>query len=70
MGVDSVPGSSRGRVGVALGLSPCQVWPGRVGVWVESGTGGGRIGVVSVSSRAGSGRGLGRVGYGSGSCWV
>ena len=59
-------GSSRGRVGVVWGLSPCQVWPGRVGVWVESGTGGGRIGVDSVSSRAGSGRGLGRVGDGWG----
>ena len=38
----------------------CRVGRGRVGVWVESGTGGGRIGLDSVSSRAGSGRGLGR----------
>ena len=53
-------------MGFALGLTPCQVGPGRVGVWVESGTGGGRIGVDSVSSRAGSGRGLGRVGDGWG----
>ena len=42
---------------------------GWFGVWVESGTGGVRIGVDSVSSRAGSGRGLGRVGDGWGSHW-
>ena len=64
--VESGAGSSRGWVGVVLGSTPCQVGPGRVGIWVESGTGGGRIGVVSVSSRAGSGRGLGRVGDGWG----
>ena len=41
-------GSSRGRVGVALGLSPCQLGPGRVGFWVESGMGRGRVGVDSL----------------------
>ena len=52
-----------------MGSTPCQVGPGRVGVWVESGTGRGRIGVNSVSSRVGSARGPGRVGDGAGSCW-
>ena len=42
-------GSSRGRVGVALGLTPCQVGPGRVGVWVESGTGGDVSGTVQIA---------------------
>ena len=54
-------------VGVVVGSTPCQVGWGRVGAWVESGTGWGRMGVVSVSSRAGSGWGQGRVGDGSGS---
>ena len=52
-----------------MGPTPCQVGRGRVRVWVESGTGRGRVGVDSVSSRAGSSRGLGRVGDGSGSYW-
>ena len=52
-----------------MGPTPCQVGWGRVRVWVESGTGRGRVGVDSVSSRAGSSRGLGRVGDGSGSYW-
>ena len=56
-------------VGVVVGSTPCQVGWGRVFVWVESGTGRGRVGVDSVSSWVGSGRGLGRVGDGSGSCW-
>ena len=52
--------------------TPCQVGPGQVGVWVESGTGWGRIGVDSVSSRVGSGQvwvewgtGRGRIGVDS-----
>ena len=53
-------------VGVVVGSTPCQVGWGRVGVWVESGTGRGRVGVDSVSSRAGSSWGLGRVGTGRG----
>ena len=67
--VESVYGSSRGRVGVVLGSTPCQVGWGRVGVWVELGTSRGRVGVDSVSSRPGSSRGLGGVGDGSGSYW-
>ena len=47
--VESGSGSSRGRVGVVWGLSPCQVWPGGVEVWVESGTGRDRVGADSVS---------------------
>ena len=60
--LESGSGSSRGRVGVVLKLTPCEVGPGRVGVWVESGTGRGRVGVDSRSSRVGKGLGLGRVG--------
>ena len=39
-----------------VGSAPSQVGWGRVRVWVESGTGRGRVGVDSVSSRAGSSR--------------
>ena len=52
-----------------MGSTPCQVGWGRVGVWVESGTGRGRVGVDSVSNRPGSSRGMGGVGNGSGSYW-
>ena len=39
-------GTGRGRDG----STPCQVGPGRVGVWIESGMGRGRVGVDSMSS--------------------
>ena len=78
--VSSRAGSSRGlgRVGDGSGSYWCRlrVKPGRVGdgVWVESLTGRGRVGVDSVSSRpvssrVGPGRGpsRGRVGVGVGS---
>ena len=67
-------GSTRGlgRVGVGSGScwdqTSCRVGRGRVGVWVESGTGRGHVGVDSVSSQVGiwveSGSGRGRVGTG------
>ena len=56
-------GSSRGRVGVVWGLFPCQVGPGRVGVWVESGTGVGTTNttrLICVGSKP-SGRGFARL---------
>merc|ERR1712026_91041 len=58
-----------GRVRDVLERTPCQVGWGWVGVWVESGTGRGRVGVDSVSSWVVSDRGPGRVRDGSGSCW-
>ena len=64
--VGSGSGSCPRRVGVVLGSIPCQVGPCRVGVWVESGTGRGRIRVDSVIRWGGTAGLLGQLGVGWG----
>ena len=50
--VESGSGSSRRRIGVVLGPTPFQVGWGRVRVWMESGTGRGRVWVPVVSDQS------------------